>query len=46
MNEYFNLISWLGLKGTLEYNNLSGLEQTKITQALNQTELYYNENCN
>lgn len=46
MNEYFNLISWLGLEGTQEYNNLSGLEQTKKAQAFNQTELYYNNNCN
>ncbi len=46
MSEYFDLITWAGLHGTDAYNNLSALDNTKINQALNQTEQFYNENCN
>jgi hypothetical protein len=46
MNEYFNLISWLGLEATQDYNGLPPLVKTKISQAFNQTRLYYNRNYN
>ncbi len=46
IDEYFNLMSWYGLEETQDYDNLSPLGLTKITQAINQTELFYNENCN
>lgn len=45
MEEYFELMSWLGLEGTMEYENLTNLEITKLNQAYNQTNIYYNENC-
>jgi len=44
--EYFDLISWGGLQGTTEYNNLSNLEKAKINQAFSQTSAFYNNNCN
>ncbi len=46
MNEYFELLAWLGLEGTEAYSNLSPIEITKKEIAFNQTEIYYNENCN
>ena len=46
MAEYFELYSWLGLFGTEAYNNLTPLELTKLSQIINQTNQFYNDDCN
>jgi hypothetical protein len=46
MTEYFDLMTWLGLEETEAYNNLTPLEITKLNQIVNQTNIFYNEDCN
>jgi hypothetical protein len=46
MEEYFDLLLWASISQTPEYKNLNPLELTKLSQIKNQTDIYYNHDCN
>lgn len=46
MEEHFDLLPWASLSQTPEYKKLNPLELTKLSQIKNQTDIYYNHDCN